>query len=888
MTLPNGLRLGPYEIVAPLGAGGMGEVYRARDTRLQRTVAVKVMPEGAASTPDALRRFEREARAISRLNHPHICALYDVGRHEGRDYLVLELLEGETLADRLVRGALPLEQALRIGVEIADALGAAHRHGIVHRDLKPGNIMLTRAGVKLLDFGLAKPLAATAGTGDAGAGAADLTSLSTRTRLTQQGIVLGTLPYMAPEQVEGQDTDARTDIFALGAILYEMATGRMAFEGKSQASLTAAILEREPVPIVDLRPGTPSSFDHLVRTCLAKRPDDRWQNADDIGRALSFIERSGREERGTAAPRSGVMAAAGGLLLAGILLGWFGGWLREALLGRPAVSAAAAITRRFSIVLPDSAPLAPPSATPFGYLRASMAVSPDDSLIAYVAAAEGGQTRIFMRRADRFDPEPIPGTEGGFDPFFSPDGRWLGFFTFDSVRKVAIDGGAPLTLAAVVNPVGGTWCDDGTIYVAGEEGYSLWRVDGSGTSRREQAVPVPLGDRAPYSYPNCLPGGRALLLTVFDRQPDEPAVGVLVLGEKDARPHRLLARGYAPQYAAGRIVFARSGSLMTAPFDPVRLTITGPETAALGGVSMCSVAIPAAQYALSSHGSLLYLSGVDQARTRLVWIDRQGRVSPTAAAPELFGTVRLSPDGRRALVEVGAVQDDVYVYDLTDGRRIRITSDGKSGRRGMWHPDGRRAIFFSEADHRWVIKPVESDVAPEPLEKVDGFFTSWSAAGTLAGERDGRIWIGTFDRQTTVTASGNEWGAAVSPDGRRLAYTSSRTGSYQVFAQPIPPTGHEWQLSSDFGEEPVWSSDSRELFFRRHSQWWSVPFATGEPGPPRLLFQGAYFNALGPSYDVAPDGRFVMALPPASGPVRELQWIEGWTASLSVRQPPSD
>ena len=877
----------------------MGEVYRARDTRLQRTVALKILPAALASGAGARERFEREAKAISALSHPHICALYDVGRHDGLDYLVLEFLEGETLADRLARGPLPVEQTLRFGAQIASALGAAHRHGIVHRDLKPGNVMLTRTGVKLLDFGLAKPVAPPSSPGGAGD-----TQAATRTGLTQEGIVPGTVPYMAPEQIEGGAVDARTDIFALGAVLYEMTTGRRAFEGKTSASLMAAILERDPAPIATLRPLAPEGLDHLVRVCLAKRPEDRWQSADDISRELAWIARPGREPSSVPAarvPRVRGAVAAIALLAAGALAGWLAGRIGGA--ASPGTGRATdRSVQRLSIVLPDAALLAPAAATPFGYLRPSFAISSDDSLIAYVSAATDGTTRIVLRRGDRYEPEAIAGTEGGFDPFFSPDGRWLGFFTFDALRKVAIDGGVPLTIAAVVNPVGGTWCDDGTVYVGGEEGRTLWRVSAAGSAAGGKAEPVELDDAALSAYPRCLPGSRGLLLTmavpVDDSRAGEPmrfrhpltadvmSIGVLDLPLDGRRPRPLIPRAYAPQYASGRIIFARSGTLLAAPFDLERRSVTGPETAAIGGVSMCSIAIPAAQYELTPAGSLFFVPGVDQGRTRIVWVDRQGRFTPTAAAPDLFGSLSLSAEGRRMAVEVGGLQNDVYVYDLATGRRTRITSDGRSGRRSMWHPDARRVVFYSEADHRWVIRQAEGDTAPEPLS-IEGYFTSWSPPGTLAGERDGHIWLGTRERQAVITSSGAEWGARISPDGRFVAYTSARTGVFFVYVQPIPATGQEWQVSVDFGEEPVWSRDSRELFYRKHDQWWSVPFTRGTPGAAQPLFRGPFLNALGPSYDVAPDGRFLMALPPAPAAVRELRWIRRWSDAPGIGVPPS-
>jgi serine/threonine-protein kinase len=566
-------------------------------------------------------------------------------------------------------------------------------------------------------------------------------------------------------------------------------------------------------------------------------------------------------------------------------------------------SSASRTAHRFSVVLPEAAPLAPPSSTPFNYLRPSIAVSLDGSQIVYTSKKREGGTQLYLRRADDYIPKPIPGTEGGFDPFLSPDAQWVGFFTFDSLLKVSLKGGAPLTLATVVNPVGGTWCDNGTIYFSSDEGDFLWSIPAAGAGGGQPALRVRLDADVDHNfYPQCLPGGSGLLLSMGGangaaRQArrntslgaplsaDYAEVGVLPLPLREHRPRPLIARGYAPQYAAsGHIVFARGGNLVAAPFDLGQLRVTGPEAAVLNDVSMCSVSLAAAQFTMTRDGSLLYVPGGDQGRTQLVWVDRKGHIEPTAVAPNLFGMFNLSPDGKRAAVEVGGIQNDVYVYDLRDGRRVRITSDGRGGSRVLWHPDGRRVVFHSQADDRWVIQQVESDSGPEPLAVGEELVSSWSAGGLLAGVRQGRIWVGSLEQHTTITSAGREWGPVVSPDGALVAYTSARTGTYQVFAQRNPPTGQEWQISSDFGEEPIWSRNSHELFFRRHNQWWSVSFIGGAPGQPQLLFEGRFFNAFGPSYDVATDGRFLMALPPAAtDSPRELLWIQDWTRDLAPK-----
>jgi eukaryotic-like serine/threonine-protein kinase len=892
-----GRQLGPYIISEKLGEGGMGEVYRARDTRLDRTVAIKVLPASFVEAPDRRARFEREARAISALNHPHICTLHDVGRHEAIEYLVMEHLDGESLADRLRRGPLPLDQVLRHGADIAGALAAAHRADIVHRDLKPGNVMLTKQGVKLLDFGLAK-LRAREPSGVA--------SVSTRLegKLTGEGTLLGTVPYMAPEQLEGSEADARSDIWALGTVLYEMATGKPAFEGKSHASLIGSILRDTPAPVRVLQPHAPAALEHVVNGCLEKDPDNRWQSARDVERELRWIGHEGGSGAG-ARRQSRANAVLATALVGGVVAGTALGWL-AARQTAPATPTAPAQVQRLSIVLPEEASLAPSSATPFNYLRQAFAVSADETQIVYVGRARDGRTQLFLRRADGYDPAPVAGTEGGFDPFFSPDGAWIGFFTFDSLLIVSLKGGTPLTVTSVVNPVGGTWCDDGSIYFAADEGDELWQLENAGTGA-QVARRIAISDME-SAYPHCLPGSTGLLVTMTTMRVDSSSgtslerprlapyiplsadyagVGLLRLPARDSSPVPLVPRGYAPQYApSGHIVFARGGSLVGVPFDLNDLRVTGAESTVLGNVRMNSVSVKAAQFAITRKGSLLYVPGTDHSRTELVWVDRQGEIEHSAAAPDLFGTLQLSPDGRRVAVEVGGIQDDIYVYDLFGGRRIRVTSEGNGGRRAVWHPDGRQVVFRSIAARQGLIKHVESDAAPEPMPLPEHFVTSWSARGPIAGVHQDRIWIGSLEQQTMMTSAGRgrAWGAVLAPDATFVAYTSSRTGTFQVFVQPNPPTGQEWQVSSDFGEEPVWSRHSRELFFRRHNQWWSVPFDGGTPGPATLLFEGPFFNAFGPSYDVAPDGRFLMALPPAaSEATRELLWVEGWTRDLIAR-----
>ncbi|HEY3123122.1 MAG TPA: protein kinase, partial [Thermoanaerobaculia bacterium] len=536
MPLPSGSRLGPYEILAPLGAGGMGEVYKARDTRLERTVAIKVLPQHLSSAPEVRQRFEREAKTISQLSHPHICALHDVGREGDVDYLVMEYLEGETLTERLGRGALPLEQTLRFGTEIADALDKAHRQGIVHRDLKPGNVMLTKSGVKLLDFGLAKAIAPVT----SGSGLTALPTMAGAPNLTQEGTILGTFQYMAPEQLEGREADGRTDIFALGAVLYEMATGRKAFSGTSQASLISSIMKEEPAPIVQLLPMTPPGLDRVVKICLAKDPEDRWQSAHDIASELKWIEQVGsgagipapvvarRKSRERAA---WVLFAIAALLAAGLAAAY----LRKA--ARPVLPVVEA-----AIALPEK------------MFLGELAVSPDGTRLAFTASPPGGQPALWIRRLDGSGVQAVPGAENAYFPFWSPDGRSLAFFSEGKLRRVDSSGGAILAICDAGRGAGGTWNRDGTIVFAPAPTSALSRVPASGG----RPAPVTKLDASRHEtahrYPQFLPDGTHFLYMAADLSapPDDPANSIRV-GSLDGKSDKALvpvASGAA--YAAGQ------------------------------------------------------------------------------------------------------------------------------------------------------------------------------------------------------------------------------------------------------------------------------------------------------------------------------------------------
>ena len=883
MSLEPGTRLGPYELVAPVGAGGMGEVYRAKDTRLERTVAVKVLPSHLAASPETRQRFEREAKTISQLSHPHICALYDVGREGETEYLVMEYLEGETLSDRLLKGALPFEQVLRFGTQIADGLDKAHRQGIVHRDLKPGNVMLTRSGVKLLDFGLAKAVAVPG----AGSGAS-LTALPTQhgSNLTQEGTILGTFQYMAPEQLEGKEADARTDIFAFGTLLYEMATGRKAFSGSSQASLISSIMASEPAPISTVSPMTPPAFDRVVKTCLAKDPEDRWQTAHDVGVQLKWIAEGG-SAAGVPAPvasrrqnRERIAWASAAVLLALLAASLF-------LDLRPKPAPPAVL--RTSILVPEKQ-----------FIR-FLAVSPDGRRLAFVSAPSGGKRTLWVRPLDGLTAQPVDGTDNADFPFWSSDSRSIGFFADGKLKRVDAGGGAVITICdAAPNGLGGTWNSEGVI-LFGLPSRPIHRVADSGG----QAVPVTKLDQSrketTHRYPQFLPDGKHFLYLAANLSgaPDDPANRIKVASLGGGVDRSVLPASSGASYANGSVLFLREGNLLAQPFDPGKLATSGNPLPIAQRVATSFFFWRWGLFSASEAGLVAYSAALP-ASSRLLWFDRVGRETGSVGDPATYAGPRLSPDGRRLAVAVGdasSERPDVWIYDLDRNVRTRFTSGPSVNNEPVWSPDGSRIVFTTDRKHQGDVysKPVTGYGGEEPFLEGEGqrIAQDWSPDGKFVaveirepkGERRVALSIvpvaGDRTPRVFLQRSTDFGEARFSPDGRSIAYSSDESGRTEIYLAEFPGPGRRSQVSPTGGVAPRWRRDGRELFYLdEDGALMSVELSGGselEVSAPKKLFQPPR-RAL--DYDVSADGQRFLVVASGADSSPPITLIQNWADGL--------
>jgi serine/threonine protein kinase len=820
MLLTPGARLGPYEIVAPLGAGGMGEVYKARDTRLDRTVAIKILPAGVGDDPWRQERFRREARAISSLTHAHICTLHDIGEQDGVEFLVMEYLAGETLAHRLLRGALPLEDVLRIAVQLADALDVAHRAGLVHRDLKPANVMLTSTGAKVLDFGLAKWHGIAS---DAVVSGVQATAHST---LTQVGTVVGTIQYMAPEQVEGKAADARSDLFALGAIVYEMTTGRRAFEGTSNASVMAAILTAAPPPMATLQPVTPPALDHVVKTCLAKSPDERWQAAGDVARELKWISETSLQW--------GIPASAKADAKRGTYY-WIGATAlfasMSALLAFVHLREAPIEVSQVRLFIPPPDHAAYPN---YNQIESPPVISPDGRQIAFIAHEIGRPDSVWVRPLDSLAARALPGTDGvpnsSLRPFWSPDSRSLGFFAGGKLKRIDLSGGPPEVLADAPDGRGGTWSQQGIIVFAPVADGPLYRVPATGgaVTRATILQPPQVGHR----WPVFLPDGRHFLyLNRPFPQLRDSTIDVASLDSADVM--HVLGAGitfFNVAYATtGHLLFMRGDTLFAQWFDPNRLVLSHEPIAIAEQLGADTGA--GAMFSISSNGILVYRKRVAPITSQLAWLDRSGQRVGAIGAPASQDGLSLSPDGTRvAFRRILMGRSDIWVLSTATGAAARLTLD--SGHFSpVWSPDGRHIAFGTQrrSESRMIngVFRQSSSGVGEVEMLVEGRYTTnptdWSQDGRfiIYSDQDATtkadLWalplVGDRKPFPVVRTAGSDNFGQLSPDGRWLAYTSDVSGRDEVYVQSFPTATGKWQVSTSGGTQPRWRRDGKELFY---------------------------------------------------------------------------
>ncbi len=894
MAILPGKRLGPYEILSAIGAGGMGEVYRAKDTRLDRIVAIKVLPPHLADSSELRERFEREARTIASLNHPHICTLHDIGHQNGTDFLVMEYLEGETLAQRLLKGPLPLEQVLQYAIEIADALDKAHRKGVTHRDLKPGNIMLTKSGTKLLDFGLAKLKQEVA------PGNVQLSQLPTANDpLTAQGTIVGTLQYMAPEQLEGKEVDARTDVFAFGAVVYEMATGKRAFEGKSQASVIGAILKDDPPPMSSLSPMTPLSFDRVVKRCLAKEPEKRWQTASDLCEELKWIAEGGSQD-GIPAP---------------VVARWK---IRERMTwvvaGIAVVAALALGLVQFRETPPETqvlrATILPPDSTTLDFTNGMSlpALSPDGKRIVFGARSANGTQPLWVRSLDALTAQPLTGTEGAAFPFWSPDSRFIAFFADGKLKKIDASGGPTLTLADAPLGRGGSWSRDGVIIFAptNAEG-ALLRVSSSGGT----SSPI---STARGRLPWFLPDGRHFL---YQTQPGNGNETIHV-GSLDGGENKVVTEGGSNAlYAQGYLLFLRDGTLMGQPFDAKRLVVAGEAVPVAEQIQRVLNTGTVGVFSVSETGILAYRTGESAGGVLLTWFDRSGKPGATVGERANLIAFQFSPDRKSlaAAIQEGP-KDGIWTYEVSRGIRTRLTfGPAIDSREPVWSPDGRSIVFTSNrGGHYDLYRKSSNGAGTEELlykDDLDKTPTSWSTDGKFLLYQ-----IGTFSRIPPGTTGVdiwalpltpqrpgdplkpfhvlqgpfNEFDAQFSPDGKWIAYTSNESQRNEIYVTLFRPPPSEFggkrQISTAGGFLPRWRPDGKEIFYvgpdrRLMGAEVEAKGETIEVGQVRPLFSAIDTTQGNPIYDVSADGQhFLLRTSPEEKSRDPLTLVQNWTAGL--------
>ncbi len=884
MSLANGTRLGPYEILGALGAGGMGEVYRARDTRLDRLVAIKVLPAHLLSQPEVRQRFEREARAVSSLNHPHICVLHDVGT----DFFVMEYLEGESLASRLEKGAFPIAELLQVGIQIADALSAAHRAGLVHRDLKPGNIMLTKSGAKLLDFGLARATGLE--------GPTDATQSPTVSRpLTKAGTIVGTFQYMAPEQLEGGEADARTDIFALGAVLYEMATGQRAFSGTSQASLIASILKEEPRAMAELAPMTPPALEHLVKRCLSKDPDNRWQNARDVGLELAWVRDAG-SAAGLPAP-----VAAHRRLTARTA------WVTAAVCAVAAIGfGSLVLTQRASPPALVRFTVVPPPNHGLVDGQPNVAVAPDGSAFAYCATDTVGVQHVFVRRLDAHESTRVNGTQGGAMPFFSPDGRHLGFFSNGKLRRVSIADGVAQALCDAPDPRGGAWSANDDIVFQPAASGPLFRVSARGGEMRAVTVVDTANGDATHRFPVFLPDGKRFLFVVL---PGRDNLYDVRVGSLDGETSPVITRaaGAAVYSRAGYLLYPRDEHIVASVFDTGSLSLEG-EPVTIGELAAAGGGFSGSPGATVSTNDVLVRGFAGAPNTSVRWIGRDGREQGRMTLSEgFFNEPVFSPDGRRVTLAEWRPDGtgNLWIADLERNVASRFTFNDSENFDVIWSPDGKSIAFTSNREGRenLYIKPSDGSREEQKLFDSGELFTkteAWTPDGSaivysvLTEKTNSDLWIFPLEGDRTprplLQSRFNEGDAAISPDGRWIAYRCDDSGRAEIYVQSFPDLGPKHRASSEelgvFGAfqgyyGTQWVAGGRELIYLSGdgNTLASVGVSSaGSLSPPRRFCRLPLGHV---AYAVHPDGQRVLACgPDLAGVPLGVTVVMNWPALL--------
>jgi eukaryotic-like serine/threonine-protein kinase len=886
MPVIEGTHLGPYEILSPLGAGGMGEVYRARDTRLGRDVAVKVLPASFSSDKDRLHRFEQEACAAGALNHPNILSIHDIGTHDGAPYVVSELLEGETLRRRLSGTVLPQRRAIDYALQFAHGLAAAHEKGIIHRDLKPENIFITRDGrVKILDFGLAKLIQANSNECQ--------TDIPTRRVDTDPGVVMGTVGYMSPEQVRGQNVDHRSDIFAFGAIVYEMLSGQRAFRGDSPVDTMSAILKEEPPDLSATNHYVSPALERLVDHCLEKNPEERFHSARDLAFALEALSASSVASTETvtlpALPSRRVSRRE--------LISW----------SVAALFLLATLTLSILYFLRPSPPqkmvsrfhVYPPQKGNFG--GAVDFISPDGRKLIFNVTGANGRIQIWIRSIDSLEAQPIPGTEGGQQAFWSPDGRFIAFFSTGKLKKVDVTGGGAQTLADAQGNRGGTWNRDGVILFAPDLRGALYRVSSSGGA----VTPVTKVDAAlnqsGHYWPRFLPDGQHFIYLARSSKKENSGIYV---GSLDSPESKLLVQSDAgAMYALGYLLFLRDRSLMAQPFDPEKLQLFGEPSLIAEEVGYNSQN-GRSFFCVSDNGVLVYRAGI-LARTQLTWVDRTGKQLGSVGTPEILLSPVLSPEEKKVAVVRADLSagSDIWVTDIARQTSSRLTFDPAVESNAVWSPDGGRIVFSSNRSGPYDLYWKTSSGAgnEEVLLKSDNakFATDWSLDGRFILYTDqaaatlSDIWaLPLFGDQKPIPilqSTFSEGVAKFSPDARWIAYVSTESGIPQIYVRNFPPGGGQWMISRDGGIQPRWRHDGRELFYYSpDGKVMAVEVKTDgnnfEAGNPHALFETRLISGPptgGGGYTVSRDGqRFLVNMLAEETSAAPAVVVENWTASV--------